>query len=234
LFGSHQLMDLGATARTSLYQVAAILKQWPLELAFHNYRGGRPLCPSINSRNIATLVESDIHPLGRPGIWSSNPISAVLTTSIPITKDDDGCPAPNQPYTLTNHILQKLTNLWEHEIFTWEQIARLSPIKRPYTLSDADSVIGKPAPPRQNPEHSPKSNLLYPQTPLSELPRSSRHSYTHTIQARPPSHVYSAPLTRSHSRQSCYLTSKAHTTTTPLRLQEARHNHLPRENGGTD
>jgi hypothetical protein len=45
---------LGATARASLTQAAATFQHWPLELAFHFHRGGRPLCPSVIARNIAT------------------------------------------------------------------------------------------------------------------------------------------------------------------------------------
>ena len=59
---------LGATSRASLYQAATKFKQWPLEMAFHNHRGGIPLCPSIIARNIATLIAADLHPLEIPKI----------------------------------------------------------------------------------------------------------------------------------------------------------------------
>jgi len=63
-------------------------------MAFHSHRGGRPLCPSMITRNIATIIAADLHPLGGPEIWSGNPISTTLTLSIPITTDEDGCPVP--------------------------------------------------------------------------------------------------------------------------------------------
>jgi len=113
-------------------------------MAFQNHRGGRPLCPSIIARNITTLIARDLHPLGGPEIWSGNPIATTLTLSIPITTDEDGCPTPSQPYTRVNRILRKLIFLWERKIFTWEQIARLSPNKRLYLLSDEEILWANP------------------------------------------------------------------------------------------
>jgi hypothetical protein len=113
-------------------------------MAFQNHRGGRPLCPSIIARIIATLISVDLYPLGGPEIWSGNPISTTLTLSILITTDEDGCPTPSQPYTRVNRILRKLIPLWEHNIFTWEQIAKLSPNKRPYLLSDEGILWANP------------------------------------------------------------------------------------------
>jgi hypothetical protein len=63
-------------------------------MAFQNHRGGRPLCPSIISRNIVTLIAANLHPLGDPKIWSGNPISTTLTLAIPVAIDEDGCPTP--------------------------------------------------------------------------------------------------------------------------------------------
>jgi len=119
LLKSHQLMDsntqqqrsLGVTSRVSLYEVAIKSKEWPLELAFHTHRGGRPLCPSIITRNIATLIAANLHPLGAPGIWSGNLISTTLILSIPITTHEDGCPTATQTYTRINRILRKLIPL---------------------------------------------------------------------------------------------------------------------------
>ena len=65
---------LEATARSSLTQAATKFQHWPLELVFHCHRGGRPLCPSVIARNIATLLTADLHPLGGPEIWSGNEI----------------------------------------------------------------------------------------------------------------------------------------------------------------
>jgi len=152
LLSNHQLMDqilndkgaLGATTRASVYQAVNKFKQWPLEMAFQNHRGGIQICPSIIARNIATLIAADLHPLGGPEIWSGNPISTTLTLSIPITTDEDGCPTPTQPYTRVNRILRKLSPLWEHNIVTWEQIARLSPNKRPCLLSDEEILWANP------------------------------------------------------------------------------------------
>ena len=50
-------------------------------------------------------------------------LRTTLKLSMPITTDEDMCPTPTQTYTRVNLILQKLIPLWEHEIFTWEQIA---------------------------------------------------------------------------------------------------------------
>ena len=75
-------------------------------MAFQNDRGGRPLCPSIAARNIATLIAANLHPLGVPESWSGNPISTTLTLSIAITTDEDGCPTPIQPCTRVNRILR--------------------------------------------------------------------------------------------------------------------------------
>ena len=55
---------LGATARASLFQATTKFKQWPLNLAFHTHREGRPLCPSIIAHNIATLIAADLRTLG--------------------------------------------------------------------------------------------------------------------------------------------------------------------------
>jgi hypothetical protein len=135
---------LGSTARASLAQAAHKFQRWPLELAFHSYRGGRPICPSVIARNIATLITADLHPLGGPEIWSGNEISLSLTSSIPITTDEDGCPTPKQPYTGANRILLRLIPLWEHKIHTWAQIARLSPNTHPYMLSDTEILWANP------------------------------------------------------------------------------------------
>jgi hypothetical protein len=127
---------LGATARASLTQAAAKFQHWPLEFAFQFHRGGRPLCPSVIARNIATLLTADLHPLGVPEIWSGNEISLSLSSSIPITKDDDGCPTPTQSYTRVNRILRRLTPFWEYKIHSWSQVTRRSPRIYPYIISD--------------------------------------------------------------------------------------------------
>ena len=115
-----------------------------MESEFHTHRGGKPLCPSIFARNIATLIAADLHPLGGPKIWSGSRISTTLTSSIPIITYEARCPTPSQPYTCVDRILRKLTPLWEYKIFTWEHIARLSPSKRPYLLSVADILWANP------------------------------------------------------------------------------------------
>ena len=131
---------LRATVRASLTQANTKKKNWLLELAFYAHRGGRPLCPSIIARNIASLIAADLHPLRCPEIWSGNQLSATLTSSIPITIDEDGCPTINQPYTRTSQILCNLTPLWEHNVHTRAQAARISPNARPYFLSEAELI----------------------------------------------------------------------------------------------
>ena len=160
------------------------------EMAFQNHRGGRPLCPLIIARNIATLIAANLHPLGGPEIWSGNPMSTTLTLSIPITTDDDGCPTPTQPYTRVNRILRKLIPLWEHNLFTWEQIARRSPNKRPWLLSDEKILWANPhlrniIPNTLHPMGNPPS----PQTSTSRLPRTPPLPHTHTFQTKPPIHI---------------------------------------------
>ena len=100
---------LEATSRASLCQAVARFEKLPLELAFHTNRGGRPLCPSIITRNIATLVAANLHPMGGPEIWLGSSISITLTTTIPINIDEDHGRTPSQPYTSINRILRKLT-----------------------------------------------------------------------------------------------------------------------------
>jgi hypothetical protein len=135
---------LGATARDSRTQAAIKFQHWSLELAFHSHRGGRPLCPSVVARNIATLLTADLHPLGGPKIWSGNELSPTTSSLIPITTDEDGCPTPTQPYTSANRILRRLTSFWECKIHSWAQVARRSPRTHPYMLSDTEILWANP------------------------------------------------------------------------------------------
>ncbi len=56
--------------------------------------------------------------MGDTEIWSGNQISISLTTRIPITVDEDGCPTEKQPYPPTINILQRLVPLWEYSVHT--------------------------------------------------------------------------------------------------------------------
>ncbi len=109
---------LGTTARASLAQASEKFKNWPLELAFHTQHG-RATCPSVIAKNVATLLTADLHPMGNTEIWSGNQISTSLAARIPITMDEDGCPAEEQPFPQTNKILQSFVPLWEHSIQDW-------------------------------------------------------------------------------------------------------------------
>jgi hypothetical protein len=159
-------------------------------LCVPHHRGDRPLCPSMIASNIATPIATDLRPLGGPEFWSGNPRSTTLTLSIPTTTDEDGCPTPFQPYTRVNLILRKLITLLEHKIFTWDQIPRLSPSKRPYLLLDEEILWAIPTL-KQNPQLSPKSNPLSPQAFTSRLTRTFPFPNTNTLQAISPIHIFS-------------------------------------------
>jgi hypothetical protein len=54
---------IGAAARASYEQATHKFIQWPLELAFHTHRG-HATCPSVTGWNVATLLNTDLHPMG--------------------------------------------------------------------------------------------------------------------------------------------------------------------------
>ncbi len=89
---------LGTTARASLQTTSAKFRHWPLEMAFHSHRGRIPICSSIVSRNMSTLLMADLHPVGGPEIWSGNQISTSISSRIPVHLDEDGCPLEVQPF----------------------------------------------------------------------------------------------------------------------------------------
>jgi hypothetical protein len=126
---------LGVAARASLHRAAYKFQHWPLELDFH-IKGGRPLCPSITARNMATLVAADLHPLGGPDIWSGNEISRSLSTRIPILLDEDGCPEEEQPFPSPTSLLHHLVPLWEHNLHSWGQLLGRAADGRPYFHTD--------------------------------------------------------------------------------------------------
>jgi hypothetical protein len=95
------------------------IKNWPLELAFHTHKI-HATCLSVIGRNAATLITADLHPLGDTEIWSGNQILTSITTQIPITMDEDGCPTKDQAFPQSTKILHKLVPLWEHSIHNWE------------------------------------------------------------------------------------------------------------------
>ena len=93
---------------------------------------------------MATLLTADLHPMGNTEIWSRNQISTSLTTTIPITMDEDGCPTKEQPYPQPIKILQKLVPLWEHSIHDWAKILGRGPDGRPYFLDDRELQWANP------------------------------------------------------------------------------------------
>jgi hypothetical protein len=128
---------LGVTARASFTQAATKFQHWPLELAFHTHNG-LATCPSVIGRNVATLLTADLHPIGDMEIWSGNQIATTITSRIPITTDEDGCPREDQPFPQATTILYKLAPLWEHSIHEWAQILGRGPDGRPYFLDDRE------------------------------------------------------------------------------------------------
>ena len=88
---------LGVTTRVSYKQAATKFRHGPLELAFHTHNG-LAKCPSVIGRNVATLLTADLHPMGGIDIWSGNQIATTITSRIPITTDEDGCPTLDQPF----------------------------------------------------------------------------------------------------------------------------------------
>jgi hypothetical protein len=113
-------------------------------MAFHNHRGGRPLCPSIIARNIATLIAAELHAPERPRNMVGQP--RIYHTHTIHTHHHRRRRLPNSHPTI--HMRQphptKLIPLWEHNMLKWEQIARLSPTKRPYLLSDKEILWANP------------------------------------------------------------------------------------------
>ena len=89
---------LGATARASLQRASTKFRNWPLELTFHTLRDRTPACKSVMARSMATLLFADLHPTGRPEIWSGNQISTSISSLIPFHLDEDGCPLQTQAF----------------------------------------------------------------------------------------------------------------------------------------
>ena len=61
--------------------------------------------PVSDSRNVATLLTADLHPMGTADIWSGNQISHSITAKIPTITDEDGCLAEDQPFPPIINIL---------------------------------------------------------------------------------------------------------------------------------
>ncbi len=101
---SSMMKGARGTTRASLQLASAKFQHWPLEVAFHSHRG-RPLCPSIVARNMATLLMADLHPVESPKFWSDNQISASISLRIRIHLDEDGCPLETQPFPHATHLL---------------------------------------------------------------------------------------------------------------------------------
>jgi hypothetical protein len=142
---------LGTTARASLQTTSAKFRHWPLEMTFHSHRGRIPICSSIATRNMATLLMVDLHPVGGPEIWSGIQISTSISSRIPDYLDEDGCPLEVQPFPQTTLLLRKLARLWEHGIHRCSQIICRGSDNRPYFMEErelqrANSSIKFPLP----------------------------------------------------------------------------------------
>ena len=124
-------------------QATGKIKNWPLELAFHNHKG-RATCPSIIGKNVATLLTADLHPMGDTTIRAGNQIFASITARNPITTDEDGCPAEEQSVPPTTKILQRLVPLWEHSFHEWAQILGRGLDGRSYFLDDRELLWVNP------------------------------------------------------------------------------------------
>jgi hypothetical protein len=134
---------LGATARASYRQAAEKIKSLPIELAFHT-RNDQATCPSVIGRNVATLPNADLHPMGATEIWSGNQISAPITARIPNIMDKDGCPVEEQPFPQPTKILHRLVPLWEFSIHDWAQILGRGPDGGPYFLDERELKWANP------------------------------------------------------------------------------------------
>ena len=96
------------------------------------------ICSSIVTRNMATLLMADLHPVGGPEIWFGNQISTSISSRIHVHLDEDGCPLEVQPFPQATFLLQKLAPLWEHGIHKWSQILCRGRNGRPYFLEERE------------------------------------------------------------------------------------------------
>jgi len=80
---------LGTTARASLQSASAKFRHCSLEMTFHSHRGRLPICSSIVTRNMVTLLMADLHLVGGPEIWSGNQISSSISSRILVNLDED-------------------------------------------------------------------------------------------------------------------------------------------------
>jgi len=94
---------------------------------------------------MATLLMSDLHPVGDPEIWSSNQISNSISSRIPIPLDEDGCPLSAHPFPQGTCLLRRLAPLWEHGIHNWSRILRRGPDGRPYFLEERQLQWANPS-----------------------------------------------------------------------------------------
>jgi hypothetical protein len=100
--------------RTRSYRRAAEKqKNWPLELAFHTHNGHAQF-PSVTDGTVATLLTTDLHPMGATGIRLGSQLSAPIAARIPIIMDEDGCPVEEQLFPQPTKILKRLVPVWEH------------------------------------------------------------------------------------------------------------------------
>jgi hypothetical protein len=86
--------------------------------------------------------------MGDTPIWAGDQISTSITSRIPITTDEDGCPAEEQPFSPTTENLQHLAPLWEHSFHDWAQFlgrgldgAPISEMTRSYSGPTSPCVI---------------------------------------------------------------------------------------------
>ena len=91
---------------------------------------------------MATLMMTDLQPIGGPEIWSGNYISISTSSRISIHLDEDGCPPETQPFLQATFLLRKLSQLWEHGIHYWAQILCRGPDARAYFLEERESCNG--------------------------------------------------------------------------------------------
>ena len=106
---------LGRAARDSLTHAAKTYQHWPLASAL-------PHCRSVMGRTAAILMSGNLLPTSAPPIWGGCQISQSLTFATTPVMDERGTLLDPQPYPLTHDILQRLTPLWQHDIYTWEHL----------------------------------------------------------------------------------------------------------------
>ncbi len=113
-------------------------------MVFHSRKGRTPLCPSIVARNLATLLMTDLHPVGGPEIWSGNRISTSIATRIPIDLDEEGCPSEIQSFPQAPHLLGKLAPLWKYGMHNWSQVLCRGPDGHPYFFDERELQWANP------------------------------------------------------------------------------------------